>query len=91
MLGWAVVINGVETVQTPLRTLENEAGDCDDKSLLTATLLETFGFSTRALSRRSVFLTLEKVKQARPFLLGDARTPLQDLKLCRRVALLEKP
>ena len=40
-------INGVETVQTPLRTLENEAGDCDDKSLLVATLLETIGFPTR--------------------------------------------
>jgi transglutaminase-like putative cysteine protease len=40
-------INGVETVQTPLATMELEAGDCDDKSTLLATLLETIGHPTR--------------------------------------------
>ena len=40
-------VNGVETIQTPLRTLENEAGDCDDKSTLLASLLESIGYPTR--------------------------------------------
>lgn len=33
----------VETVQSPLKTLEYRAGDCDDKSTLLATLLESIG------------------------------------------------
>lgn len=40
-------VNGVETVQTPDRTVQNKAGDCDDQSLLVATLLETIGHPTR--------------------------------------------
>lgn len=40
-------INGVETVQTPAKTLEVEQGDCDDKSTLLAALLESVGFKTR--------------------------------------------
>ena len=40
-------IRGVETVQTPEKTLEFQAGDCDDKSLLTAALLESIGHPTR--------------------------------------------
>lgn len=40
-------IYGVETVQTPVKTLEFKAGDCDDKSTLLATLLEAIGFETR--------------------------------------------
>ena len=40
-------INGVETVQTPLKTLEYGAGDCDDKATLLAALLESIGFETR--------------------------------------------
>lgn len=40
-------INGVETVQTPVKTLEYGVGDCDDKSALLAALLESIGFKTR--------------------------------------------
>ena len=40
-------INGVETLQTPLVTMELEAGDCDDKSTLLASLLESIGHPTR--------------------------------------------
>lgn len=34
---------GVETIQTPVKTLEIGQGDCDDKSILVATMLETLG------------------------------------------------
>lgn len=40
-------INGVETLHTPPRILEQGQGDCDDKSVLLATLLETIGHPTR--------------------------------------------
>ena len=40
-------IHGVETIQTPLVTLQNRFGDCDDKSTLLATLLESIGHPTR--------------------------------------------
>jgi transglutaminase-like putative cysteine protease len=40
-------INGVETLQTPVVTMEVAAGDCDDKSTLLATLLESIGHPTR--------------------------------------------
>jgi len=40
-------INGVETLQTPLATMELGAGDCDDKSVLLAVLLESIGHPTR--------------------------------------------
>lgn len=40
-------IRGMETVSTPKKTLEAMAGDCDDKSLLTAALLEAIGHPTR--------------------------------------------
>lgn len=40
-------IHGVETLQTPLATLETEAGDCDDKSTLLAAMLESIGHPTR--------------------------------------------
>lgn len=40
-------IRGVETIQTPERTLENAQGDCDDKSVLLASLLESIGHPTR--------------------------------------------
>jgi transglutaminase-like putative cysteine protease len=36
-------IEGVETVQTPDKTLEFGYGDCDDKALLLATLLQSIG------------------------------------------------
>jgi predicted transglutaminase-like cysteine proteinase len=37
----------VETLRTPQATLEMAVGDCDDKALLLATLLESIGRSTR--------------------------------------------
>lgn len=40
-------INGVETIQTPEKTLEYGYGDCDDKSTLLASLLEATGHPTR--------------------------------------------
>lgn len=40
-------IRGVETVQTPDVTLSIKAGDCDDKSVLLAALLESIGHPTK--------------------------------------------
>ena len=40
-------IRDVETVQTPDATLAIGAGDCDDKSVLLASLLESIGHPTR--------------------------------------------
>lgn len=40
-------INEVETVQTPLVTLDYRQGDCDDQATLMAALLEAVGFNTR--------------------------------------------
>lgn len=39
--------NGVELVQEPQKTLELQAGDCDDKATLLAALLEAIGHPTR--------------------------------------------
>ena len=40
-------VKGVESVQTPDVTLSIKAGDCDDKSVLLAALLESIGHPTR--------------------------------------------
>lgn len=40
-------IRGMETLQTPIVTMDLEAGDCDDKSTLLAAMLESIGFQTR--------------------------------------------
>lgn len=40
-------IRKVETLQTPEYTLINRVGDCDDKSVLAATMLESIGHPTR--------------------------------------------
>lgn len=40
-------IRGVETLQTPDKTLEFGQGDCDDKSTLLAALLESIGHPSR--------------------------------------------
>lgn len=40
-------VRGVETLSTPAVVLVQQQGDCDDKSLLLATLLETIGIPTR--------------------------------------------
>lgn len=36
----------VETLQTPIRTLQWRAGDCDDQSILVATLLQSIGHAS---------------------------------------------
>jgi len=41
---------GIELLQTPPQTLKLGTGDCDDKAILTATLLETLGFTLRFLA-----------------------------------------
>lgn len=40
-------IRGVETLATPTKTLEFGKGDCDDQSVLLASLLESIGHPTR--------------------------------------------
>lgn len=40
-------IRGVETLHTPVKLLEFGQGDCDDKSILLAALLESIGHPTR--------------------------------------------
>jgi len=40
-------VRNVETLQTPEKTLEFKQGDCDDKSMLLAALLESIGHPTR--------------------------------------------
>jgi transglutaminase-like putative cysteine protease len=40
-------INGVETIHTPEATIRNRAGDCDDQSVLVASMLESIGHPTR--------------------------------------------
>lgn len=39
-------IYGVETLATPVKTLEIGQGDCDDKAVLLASLLESIGYRT---------------------------------------------
>jgi hypothetical protein len=51
-------INGVETLHTVEKILENAAGDCDDKSILLASLLESLSHKTRLVAigfRRGTF------------------------------------
>lgn len=38
---------GVETLHTPLQIMRQEQGDCDDKSILLAALLESIGHPAR--------------------------------------------
>ncbi len=40
-------ITGVETLATPIKTLEHRKGDCDDQAVLLASLLESIGHPTR--------------------------------------------
>ena len=44
---YAKDIRGIETIQTPEEVLKSGQGDCDDKSILVATLLESIGHPTR--------------------------------------------
>lgn len=40
-------IHGVETLSTPVKTLQASLGDCDDQTTLLAALLEAVGYPTR--------------------------------------------
>ena len=40
-------VNGVETIATPIKTIEYGQGDCDDQAVLLASLLESIGHPTR--------------------------------------------
>lgn len=43
-------VAGLETLQTPDKTLELGAGDCDDKSILLASLLQSIGHESRLVA-----------------------------------------
>ena len=40
-------VNDIETLSTPMMTLEGRIGDCDDQTVLLASLLESIGYPTR--------------------------------------------
>ena len=40
-------VNDIETLSTPMTTLEGRLGDCDDQTVLLASLLESVGYPTR--------------------------------------------
>lgn len=48
-------IRDVETLQTPLKTLDIGQGDCDDQATLLATMLESIGFKTRYMAIKTAF------------------------------------
>ena len=61
-------INGVETLHEPQQVLLQKSGDCDDKCLLLASLLESIGYPTRFVAigpRPGVFSHV--FVQVRPF------------------------
>lgn len=43
-------IHGIETIQTPATTLSVRAGDCDDKCVLLASLLQSIGHPVRFIA-----------------------------------------
>lgn len=43
-------VRGVETLQTPVKTLELMQGDCDDQTTLLCALLESIGHKTRMVA-----------------------------------------
>lgn len=45
-------IRGVETIATPLVTIQTGQGDCDDQAVLLASLLESIGHRTRFVAIR---------------------------------------
>lgn len=49
-------IHDVETVQTPLKTLDLMQGDCDDQATLLASLLQAVGFPARFLAIKTATL-----------------------------------
>lgn len=49
-------VRGIETIQTPLVTIQIGQGDCDDQSVLLAALLESIGHPTRFVAIKQNFL-----------------------------------
>lgn len=45
-------VRGVETLATPVKTLEYMQGDCDDQAVLLASLLESIGHPTRFVAMK---------------------------------------
>jgi len=45
-------VRGVETLATPIKTLEFRQGDCDDQAVLLASLLESVGHPTRFVAMK---------------------------------------
>lgn len=45
-------VRGVETIATPIKTLEFRQGDCDDQAVLLASLLESIGHPTRFVAMK---------------------------------------
>lgn len=45
-------VRGVETLATPIKTLEFRQGDCDDQAILLASLLESIGHPTRFVAMK---------------------------------------
>ena len=48
-------VKDVETLQTPLVTMKNRQGDCDDQAVLLASLLESIGHPTRFVAIKQNF------------------------------------
>lgn len=67
--------NGVEMLTTPMRLIEIGAGDCDDKSILLASLLESVNHPTRFVAVGLSSGTLEHVYVETK--VGDAWIPLE--------------
>ena len=65
-------VRGVETLHTAARVIEQRQGDCDDKSLLLAALLESIGHRTRFVAvgfvRGHLSHVLPEVKLGRTWL-----------------------
>jgi transglutaminase-like putative cysteine protease len=45
-------VRGIETLATPIKTLETMQGDCDDQAVLLASLLESIGHPTRFVAMK---------------------------------------
>ena len=73
-------VRGVETVQTPTLTLDLGSGDCDDKSLLLAALLESIGHPTRFLAvgfrHGEIDHVLVETKIGREFIAAETTEPV---------------
>jgi transglutaminase-like putative cysteine protease len=61
-------VHEVETLHTAERVLEQRAGDCDDKAVLLASLLESIGYPTRflAMGRKPGYFE-HVIVETRPF------------------------